>query len=276
MSAGGVSWGRRGLEWSFPCLIRALAVLPAAGTPFAGGLFRMKLVFGPEFPQLPPKGAPCGAGPSAAATAAADPAPCSLTNGHCSSCCALRPCVPWASHHCTSAAVPGLACRAHGFSPTLHSRLILCPLPSPTGYFLTKIFHPNVSSTGDICVNVLKRDWTPDMGLRHVLTVIRCLLIEPNPDSALNDEAGKLLNEGFEEFAKKARLMTDIHARKPSVLTAAGGANAVNADGPSGEGAGKPTAAAREAPTGAAAASNAKTKAAAKSLGDKKRSLKRL
>ncbi len=82
------------------------------------------------------------------------------------------------------------------------------------GYFLTKIFHPNVSSSGEICVNVLKRDWTPDLGLRHVLTVIRCLLIEPNPESALNEEAGKLLLEAYDDFAKHARLMTSIHSRK--------------------------------------------------------------
>lgn len=89
----------------------------------------------------------------------------------------------------------------------------MCPILC-AGYFLTKIFHPNVSNTGEICVNVLKRDWTPTLGLRHVLTVIRCLLIEPNPESALNEEAGKLLLEAYDDFAKHARLMTSIHARK--------------------------------------------------------------
>jgi len=29
------------------------------------------------------------------------------------------------------------------------------------GYFLTKIFHPNVSLEGEICVNTLKKDWNP-------------------------------------------------------------------------------------------------------------------
>ena len=57
------------------------------------------------------------------------------------------------------------------------------PPPGRAGYFLTKIFHPNVSASGEICVNVLKRDWAPDLGLRHVLSVIRCLLIEPNAES---------------------------------------------------------------------------------------------
>ena len=43
------------------------------------------------------------------------------------------------------------------------------------GYFLTKIFHPNVSPKGEICVNVLKRDWKPDVGLKHVLQVLSSL-----------------------------------------------------------------------------------------------------
>ena len=50
------------------------------------------------------------------------------------------------------------------------------------------------------------------MGLRHVLVVIRCLLIEPFPESALNEEAGRLLMEDYEQYAAHARLMTSIHA----------------------------------------------------------------
>lgn len=30
-----------------------------------------------------------------------------------------------------------------------------------SGYFMTKIFHPNVSEKGEICVNTLKKDWDP-------------------------------------------------------------------------------------------------------------------
>lgn len=112
-------------------------------------------------------------------------------------------------------------------------------------------------------MNVLKRDWKADLGLRHVLTVIRCLLIEPNPESALNEEAGKLLLESFDDFAKKARLMTDIHAKKPTILTATGGANAVNSDG------------GVETKPGAAGA--VKHKLAGRPAGvDKKKSLRRL
>lgn len=45
------------------------------------------------------------------------------------------------------------------------------PAVPPRGYFLTKIFHPNVGHKGEICVNVLKRDWKAELGLRHVLLV---------------------------------------------------------------------------------------------------------
>ncbi|XP_076954328.1 ubiquitin-conjugating enzyme E2 22-like [Bidens hawaiensis] len=81
--------------------------------------------------------------------------------------------------------------------------------------FLTKIFHPNIASNGEICVNTLKRDWNPTLGLRHVLIVVRCLLIEPFPESALNEQAGKMLLENYEEYARHARLYTGIHALKP-------------------------------------------------------------
>ncbi|KAI8613810.1 ubiquitin-conjugating enzyme/RWD-like protein, partial [Chytriomyces sp. MP71] len=106
------------------------------GTPFAGGIFRIRLVPGPDFPESPPK-----------------------------------------------------------------------------GFFLTKIFHPNVSSSGEICVNTLKKDWSPTLGIAHVLLTIRCLLIAPNAESALNDDAGKLLLDDYNAFARRARIHTALHAR---------------------------------------------------------------
>mmetsp|Transcript_24330 Transcript_24330/g.17123 ORF Transcript_24330/g.17123 Transcript_24330/m.17123 type:complete len:92 (+) Transcript_24330:150-425(+) len=63
------------------------------------------------------------------------------------------------------------------------------PSTPPKGYFMTKIYHPNVAQpSGDICVNTLKKDWDPSKwSLRHIFEVIRCLLIVPFPESSLND-----------------------------------------------------------------------------------------
>lgn len=152
----------------------------------------MKLVVGPDFPNAPPKGACAVALQCSSARAAV----------------AVLPVLP------EQARLPR-ACIAvlRGAWSWRKAKTEETPRP-PAGYFLTKIFHPNVSNSGEICVNVLKRDWRPDLGLRHVLTVIRCLLIEPNPESALNEEAGKLLLEAYDDFARHARLMTSIHAKK--------------------------------------------------------------
>ncbi|XVF07043.1 hypothetical protein REPUB_Repub06bG0103000 [Reevesia pubescens] len=96
------------------------------------------------------------------------------------------------------------------------------PQSPPKGYFLTKIFHPNIATNGEICVNTLKKDWNPSLGLRHVLIVVRCLLIEPFPESALNEQAGKMLLENYDEYARHARLYTGIHAKpKPKFKSGA-------------------------------------------------------
>jgi ubiquitin-conjugating enzyme E2 S len=71
-------------------------------------------------------------------------------------------------------------------------------------------------STGAICVNTLKKDWTPSVKISHVLSVIRCLLIVPFPESSLNDEAGKLFMESYEEYARRAELMANVHGRPQS------------------------------------------------------------
>ena len=89
------------------------------------------------------------------------------------------------------------------------------PLTAPKGIFITKIFHPNISEKGDICVNTLKKDWNPSQwNLYHLFEVIKCLLIVPFPQSALNEEAGKLFMENYEEYFKIAQMYTKVYAMK--------------------------------------------------------------
>ncbi|CAN6874895.1 unnamed protein product, partial [Brassica oleracea] len=102
-----------------------------------------------------------------------------------------------------------------------------CPHSPPKGYFMTKIFHPNVASNGEICVNTLKKDWNPSLGLRHVLSVVRCLLIEPFPESALNEQAGKMLLENYEEYARHARVITATEQIANVPVAAAAGSASV-------------------------------------------------
>ncbi|CAE8703871.1 unnamed protein product, partial [Polarella glacialis] len=97
-------------------------------------------------------------------------------------------------------------------------RLKICigaefPALPPRAVFMTRIFHPNVSPTGEVCVNTLKRDWDPqNWSIGHILQVIRCLLIVPFPESSLNEEAGRLFMESYEEYYRHAAMINKVHA----------------------------------------------------------------
>jgi len=80
---------------------------------------------------------------------------------------------------------------------------------------MTKIFHPNVAvPSGEICVNTLKKDWSPtNWSLSHIFEVVKCLLIVPFPESSLNEEAGREFMESYEDFFNNARLYTSVHAK---------------------------------------------------------------
>ncbi len=53
------------------------------------------------------------------------------------------------------------------------------------------------------------------MTLRDILVTISCLLIYPNPSSALNAEAGMMIEEDFKAFEKRATLWAKMHAAIP-------------------------------------------------------------
>jgi ubiquitin-conjugating enzyme E2 S len=70
------------------------------------------------------------------------------------------------------------------------------------------------STSGEICVNTLKKDWNPsNWSLSHIFEVVKCLLIVPFPESSLNEEAGREFMEDYQEFFSHAKLYTGVHAK---------------------------------------------------------------
>lgn len=63
------------------------------------------------------------------------------------------------------------------------------PRDSPGVKFVTPIYHPNVSSDGSICLDVLKDKWSPLYNIDTIFNSVICLMNDPNPGSPLNSKA---------------------------------------------------------------------------------------
>ena len=92
------------------------------------------------------------------------------------------------------------------------------PFVPPLVTFRTPIFHPNVSTTGAICLDILKPasgSWSPLMSVPALLLSIQSLMSDPNPDDPLNVEAAELYIKSERDFAKKAIEETRKYAARP-------------------------------------------------------------
>ncbi|KAJ2476215.1 E2 ubiquitin-protein ligase peroxin 4 [Coemansia sp. RSA 2131] len=71
------------------------------------------------------------------------------------------------------------------------------PIKPPTLTFVTPVCHPNVHfETGEICLDILKTQWSPAWTLTSTCLAIHVLLASPEPGSPLNCDAANLLRCG--------------------------------------------------------------------------------
>lgn len=89
------------------------------------------------------------------------------------------------------------------------------PHVAPKVYYLgpNRIWHPNIEGDADksewgVCLNILRKDWTPVLGLREILFGLEMMFFEPNIDDPLPGTAklaAQMLKDNAQEFRAKAK-----------------------------------------------------------------------
>ncbi|KAF6000489.1 hypothetical protein CCYA_CCYA19G4740 [Cyanidiococcus yangmingshanensis] len=92
------------------------------------------------------------------------------------------------------------------------------PFEPPLVRFLTPIYHPNIDSAGRVCLDLLQMppqgSWRPSANLIAVLAALQQLLVEPNPDDALEADIARVFRSNREAFERTAHEWTLRHAHE--------------------------------------------------------------
>lgn len=80
--------------------------------------------------------------------------------------------------------------------------------------FITKVYHPNVSSqSGAICLDILKDAWSPVLTLKTTLVSLQSLLCSPEPNDPQDAEVAKVYLTDRATFERTARYWTETYAK---------------------------------------------------------------
>ena len=79
------------------------------------------------------------------------------------------------------------------------------PYKPPNIRFETKVYHPNIASDGEICIDILKDKWSSALRLTTIFLSLSSLLANPNPQDPLMLEIANEYINNREKYNTKVR-----------------------------------------------------------------------
>ena len=79
------------------------------------------------------------------------------------------------------------------------------PHKPPKVHCDTPVYHPNIDTEGNVCLNILRADWSSVLGVTPVILGLLFLFIDPNPNDPLNKDAAKVQRENMNQFKENIR-----------------------------------------------------------------------
>ena len=99
------------------------------------------------------------------------------------------------------------------------------PNKPPILQFKTKIFHPNIYNDGKICIDsfffniVLQNKWSHMIDIVALLTSVRSLLSDPNPESPANQQAANMFVNNRKEFERRVKEIVQLSWKTHLTIT---------------------------------------------------------
>lgn len=88
------------------------------------------------------------------------------------------------------------------------------PFKAPKVIFKTPIYHCNIRDNGEICLDILKDQWSPALNIKDLLLSLSSLLNEPNPKDPYVPEIARLYLSNKKEHDAIAKQKTLLYANK--------------------------------------------------------------